>query len=1317
MNHTGIRIKLLIACLAGLALLILLSSRPNQAAFFRPGDAPQAPEAGNVTATLQPVADAYTISDMPDLNTGDAAFLELSHDESISPTVDAQAWLRYDLSGIPPGVTVLSATLHLELVEGGFEQDLNVGVAPVLDEWDEPGITYNFHPPVSLAGETKAIPAGVSAVDWDVRELVSSWLSGEAPQPNFGWNMHARYTGQNVLRFIASHESDQPPLLSITYTHPSDYYSFRGRVLSATADPLQEIPRPNIQVALYRLASWDAGLGALAHTVTTDAQGQFLVNELWPSETSPLTFTLVISSTEYRATDVIAGPGGFVTPDGYIRYPATASPDYYVGNEFRVQLANPPVRRDYLFRGRVYASSPSEPARQVEVTLYGANNPLESERVLAGASTDDNGEFRLPVSLDLDTHFQFFVLQVADLDNTAREAIPGPGAFPFEGQRIVYENPAPGIYSDSAFQVRPNATGLRQAQAPQSAYYRPVVAVILNQTCTCGTANCTTISNQKVLTAFGDTIFATDHESLNNFFLENSQGQFGLQQAGLSMVIPQDDPNTSGNESNNCPNADMKSIEAYRSYFARTVLDDQLNFNFAQYDANHDGTVDDSELMVILAWTNPTEFDAKVRYSDPRELDLDGVKVKLSYASFQAGQGFYTMAHELSHTIPFESIMLNSTEKDTPGDMYNGNGTVGTYGLMDNSCYGIPLTVTQNTPYTATQRMFKVMPNLDPWTKIALGWITPITVTGSGWYTIDPLENESPINGGSVYRLGSSQNKKEYFLVENRRPESSIYEKDLLDSGLAIWHINESYLPNQRQVVTLERAGIGTNSPAATNHCPDSTASTALFDGTKDFWKSSSPNSLWNNGSDSKVGVMCIGSPSDDIPAYLSSNWTGTLLARDDAEPNDSLETASEVIAAYYDFNLDAPCDTDYYTITHWISATISVSVDAYYDQAYTQPAPKLQVSLENAGFSSYPTYQGVGSVSGFYRDYGATAIKISGATTPVYYKLMVFNDQSNVPPDRFDDQMPISKQRNDSFTHSAVISETLKDAYGFSPSLDLEDLNLEKSADIDYFTIQLPPAIDPNSGYKECLLPSDPQYGTDITQGGLLVQVTPFFKRPFTISAYKSDGSSFTQYDRLGKFEMYIECPHDHLSDDKLVFSFDDPSGKINFYEVEFFYKRWDRQFEFPHWLTLTEPPLFKPLPEYFDPWLKFIYPAALWVQEELFAGTASFPLPTEYLPFYWSTGRPFRVDVITQPGDFLNVRLYNAQGEIVPLQNPLPGVLARGGMEMPTDPQASAGNVLATGFLPPGWYALGIDGSQGLVQYWVRFAGRPLFLPLIRR
>ncbi len=60
--------------------------------------------------------------------------------------------------------------------------------------------------------------------------------------------------------------------------------------------------------------------------------------------------------------------------------------------------------------------------------------------MLAGASTGEDGQFRLPVSLDMATHYQFFVLQLSDLDNTALEAMPGPGATLMGGRRIVYEN-------------------------------------------------------------------------------------------------------------------------------------------------------------------------------------------------------------------------------------------------------------------------------------------------------------------------------------------------------------------------------------------------------------------------------------------------------------------------------------------------------------------------------------------------------------------------------------------------------------------------------------------------------------------------------------------------------------------------------------------------------------------------------------------------------------------------------------------------------------------------------------------------------------
>jgi hypothetical protein len=55
-------------------------------------------------------------------------------------------------------------------------------------------------------------------------------------------------------------------------------------------------------------------------------------------------------------------------------------------------------------------------------------------------------------------------------------------------------------------------------------------------------------------------------------------------------------------------------------------------------------------------------------------------------------------------------------------------------------------------------------------------------------------------------------------------------------------------------------------------------------------------------------------------------------------------------------------------------------------------------VLLEQDDLSSSTTYQGVGSVSGFFEDYGVTYIKVYNSTKPIYYHIVVSNDQATVP-------------------------------------------------------------------------------------------------------------------------------------------------------------------------------------------------------------------------------------------------------------------------------------------------------------------------------
>jgi len=131
----------------------------------------------------------------------------------------------------------------------------------------------------------------------------------------------------------------------------------------------------------------------------------------------------------------------------------------------------------------------------------------------------------------------------------------------------------------------------------------------------------------------------------------------------------------------------------------------------------------------------------------------------------------------------------------------------------------------------------------------------------------------------------------------------------------------------------------------------------------------------------------------------------------------------------------------------------------------------------------------------------------------------------------------------------------------------------------------------------------------------------------------------------------------------------------------------------EFLEWLTLTGPPMFEPIPAYYDPRLKFIYPASLRVQEDLFAGAAVFPLSTEILPFHWSSSLPFKVDLITQYGENLNMRLYDSSGLVIGQ----PG-LTFPALDSPFMAQTNLETTIEIPFLPPGWNSLTIVRASGI-------------------
>jgi len=1303
------------ASIAFLFFAISLSASSTNAAAFVSLPEPAAPASpASIERTFRPVADAYTLRSSATANFGEYPFLEITNEPDLEPWNAGSLYLRFDLSSIPDGVTLEWAKIRFYLPPGGYGADCLLDLKPIADPWDELTINFENAPALaSVANLQRHLPSGVEQWEWEITEIVEEWLATRPLTEMYGLAISPQMVGPDYVHFFSSREGQRPPELTISYTLDERWYSFQGHVATYTQNPGEQRPVANATIALYEAYPWDPGLGyPLGHletTAQTNPNGEFALHYYYPSDTPPITYTLVVSSTEFHAIDAIVPPPGYATPERYIRYNPDTPAGFYPDNHFIVAPDEVPDWEYWRFNGQVFSENPAVPAEGVSVVLYGTHNINESENLLAGAATDENGQFSLLAARRAGEAYPLFVLKVDDYNFNAYDATPAPGGDATPDHKLVFTTPPPDEYHGNLFAVAPVEEDLLRKPAQASSFRnQPVVALILNYNCSCGTASdCQHITNTKVQTAFGESLFSTTGDSLNLYFLENSQYNHGLKQAGLYSITPTDDPNTTLDESSNCSR--NESLEKSRAYYVRDLLGTQAGFDFAAYDKNSDGTVDNSELIVVVAYATPNHWVGKVRSTDPSEIQIGSVKVKMEVASFSVAQDFYTIAHELGHAT---TRVLRS---GTLGDNYGGQGNPGAYGLMDNHCsgytWGAMNAMMPNTPITGTTRIYSRRPHLDPWNKIQLGWIISDTYSIPHWVTFDPIEDD-----GYVYRVGTGK-AGEYFLVENRYPSSSKYDTALLDSGLAIWHINENYMPDEFRTIALERSGGGANSGQSTTNCDDDTDSTALWDGTEDFWNGSSPSSKWYSGTVSYVGVSCISPPSDQVSAYLSSSWTQTNLAHDSSEPNDTEDYAKPVSAGTYDRNLHASCDTDVYTITHWISATIGVTVSAYQDAGHTIPATAPSVLLEQDDFPSTTTYQGVGSASGFFKEFGTTYIKVYNSSQPVYYRMEVTNSKATVPPDSYDDETPAGEPRNDTFVNSAVITDTIDENAVWWPGLTVTPLNFHTTSDVDYFTFTLPPEVDA-SGREECLDPSDPEYSPEVITGSLTVKVVPTIKNAFDIRAYNSSGTQFTQYKSLGAWSMRIDCPNDHFSDGELTFRFREATSSVNFYKIELSYNRWYVEQDFPSWLLRTDPPLVRPIPEIYDPWIKLIYPFTDWVQWALFGGTAQLPLPTEYLPVRHNVDGPFHLSLVTQAWKDLNLRLYNSEQVLVGVGMPL-GALQNlsDNPFMLTQPPGYAVRRLDIPFLPAGWYAIALDGVESFTEYWLKFSNHWLFLPVMRK
>lgn len=262
------------------------------------------------------------------------------------------------------------------------------------------------------------------------------------------------------------------------------------------------------------------------------------------------------------------------------------------------------------------------------------------------------------------------------------------------------------------------------------------------------------------------------------------------------------------------PEGNVSSTSSYKS---NRIAADAINaamayVDFTAYDANEDGRITSREVSLLIVvgayegsygrdaegasltsdttsprfWGQSRSFVTSFSgVSVPRQ-SKDGTSVIIDT---RTGGMTYSIIGERHGGHPATlGIMVHELGHSTFGlpDLYDIGGEsngVGVWSAMGYGSWGKRPTDSNPGDTPAL---------LDAWSRVAMGWVTPVIPASGDTVTVDAAGGE----GNTVYAL-PTERSNEYFLIENR--QSSGYDEGLAYllytsdfGGLAIWHIDDN---------------------------------------------------------------------------------------------------------------------------------------------------------------------------------------------------------------------------------------------------------------------------------------------------------------------------------------------------------------------------------------------------------------------------------------------------------------------------------------------------------------------------------------------
>ncbi|NOT59718.1 MAG: hypothetical protein HOP19_05770 [Acidobacteria bacterium] len=257
-----------------------------------------------------------------------------------------------------------------------------------------------------------------------------------------------------------------------------------------------------------------------------------------------------------------------------------------------------------------------------------------------------------------------------------------------------------------------------------------------------------------------------------------------------------------------CPGVDEYN-SPYKEQIVEALKKASDEFDFSEYDFDRNGILTAKELAIVVVVPQNKNFGETTSRFDPycgnnNPFVVDGVEIHEVTHLYTPGTvstpqepngplaSAMVAAHELAHLV----LQLDDTYGPVTGVFQNNGDLLPCPSKSDPTCQTryvntAPHAISMMSHITQTRNGDASSPHLDGFHKLQLGWVTPRLVVNPGAYH----QYEVQQSGEVLILPREGTDAREYLLLETRYetngPLDARYDYNLMDSGLAVYHVIE----------------------------------------------------------------------------------------------------------------------------------------------------------------------------------------------------------------------------------------------------------------------------------------------------------------------------------------------------------------------------------------------------------------------------------------------------------------------------------------------------------------------------------------------